>query len=177
MTWRRERMRIWRTGFLALFLVALVGPWVFDPVFVPGEDPCTPPFIRLERDFCGLPMSGIRLVGWMSIGSASETTGLITGTTPLERWWRGPLISLALAVILLPFFTTLLLALLRESRHWQPVNLAAWALAGGFVLVIILFGPSQNHASLWGLKVYLGLAAAAFILELSMAARQKRQKV
>ena len=49
-------------GLLSL-LVAIMGPWTFDLIHVPSEYPCSAPFIRLEGDFCGTPMSG----GWILV--------------------------------------------------------------------------------------------------------------
>jgi hypothetical protein len=59
LSWLNERRRIWRVIALAALLLAILGPWAFDRTNVPAEYPCTRPHIRLEGDFCGLPLSGL----------------------------------------------------------------------------------------------------------------------
>jgi hypothetical protein len=58
-SWLNEGKRIWRVITLAVLLLAILGPWAFDRTNVPAEFPCTGPHIRLEGDFCGIPMSGL----------------------------------------------------------------------------------------------------------------------
>lgn len=61
-----QNISIFRAGALILFVVALLGPWTFDVINVPAEYECSAPFIRLNGDFCGMPMSGL-WVGGLSI--------------------------------------------------------------------------------------------------------------
>ena len=61
----------------------LRGPWIFDLIVVPSEYSCSTPAIRLEGDYCGIPMPGTwillamagRLVN-MVVGLETETVGL-----------------------------------------------------------------------------------------------------
>ena len=79
MLWLDKNKRIWRTAILIMLLVALIGPWTFERINVPAKYPCTSPFIRLEGDFCGEPMSGIWILSLMIFGMVSSSMGLASG--------------------------------------------------------------------------------------------------
>jgi hypothetical protein len=59
MVWTNEYKKVWRVAVLVLLLVAIMGPWTFDRIHVPSEYSCSSPYIRLEGDFCGIPLRGI----------------------------------------------------------------------------------------------------------------------
>ena len=58
MLWLREHKNVWRVTVLALLRVAMLGPWWFSRIVVPSQYPCSNPLIRLEGDYCGMPMPG-----------------------------------------------------------------------------------------------------------------------
>jgi len=60
MSWIYENQHKWRITLLVVMVVAFMGPWTFDRIYVPAKYECSAPFIRLEGDFCGIPMSGLR---------------------------------------------------------------------------------------------------------------------
>ena len=57
-SWINEHKNGWRVALLVVVLVAIMGPWTFDPINVPSEYPCQAPYIRLDDDFCGTPLPG-----------------------------------------------------------------------------------------------------------------------
>jgi hypothetical protein len=165
MLWINEHKNVWRVAVLVLLLVAIMGPWTFDLINVPAKYPCSAPFIRLEGDFCGVPMPGIRLIGWMVGGFVYTSAGLVTGAMGFIEWARLFLVSLFLFLLVLPFFSTLLSILRRDRRRRQVFNVVAWGLAAGIGLLIGLSRYPKLYWGLWGIWLYIGLAASALILE------------
>ena len=165
MSWINKHKRVWRVAILVLLLVAIMGPWTFDRINVPSEYPCSTPNIRLEGDFCGTPMSGIWIFSWMVGGFINASVGLVMSATGFTEWAREFLFSLRLFLLLLPFFSTLLLILGGDHRRRQMFHLAAWGLASGIGLLIGISSYPKLFWVLWGVWLYIGLAASALILE------------
>jgi hypothetical protein len=169
MSWINKHKRIWRVVILVLLLVAILGPWTFDRINVPSEYPCSTPSIRLEGDFCGTPISGMRIYSGMVGGIINAGVGLVTGATVFTdrggEFLRAFLIMLVLLLLLLPFFSTLLLILGGDHRRRQMFHVAAWGLASGIGLLIGISRFPKLFWVLWGIWLYTGLAASALILE------------
>lgn len=151
MSWTYEKKNVWRAAILVVGLAALIGPWGFDRINVPAEFTCTPPNVRLEGDFCGLPLEGFRILGWIVLGLISSSAGLVTGAIGFSDWMRQLLYSMYLLLLVLPLFTTLMLLLRRDHRRLQIFNIAAWGLAVGMGLVIALLNYPKLFWLLWGL--------------------------
>jgi hypothetical protein len=174
MLWIFEHRNVWRGAILVVMLVAIVGPWTFDVIWVPSEYPCSAPFVRLDNDFCGIPLTGIRLFRWMVEGLVQTSAELVTGAMPFIEWTREFLFGLLLFLPVLPFFSTLLLILRGDRRRRQVFNVAAWSLAGG---VGLLLGTSSHPRLFWvlrGIWLYIELAASALILEVLTLAAGRR---
>ena len=169
MSWIHKHKRIWRVAILLLLLVALMGPWVFDRVNVPAEYPCSPPFICLEGDFCGSPISGIRAFFWMVAGFIGMVVGFVTGATSFADSagnLPGVLFSLMVLFLLLsPFISTLRLMRGGDLRRNEINNTIVWGLALFSGLLITVSGISRVHWALWGPWLYVGLATSVLILE------------
>lgn len=172
MVWIHERKRIWHTAVLGLLLVAIAGPWTFDRIHVPAEYPCSLPNIRLQGDFCGLPLSGIRMIAWIISGLFSIVSRRATGAVAQAELLRGLLVFFFLLVLLLPFFTTLLLILRGYGR--SKFHILIWVLAAGACLFLGLSDFAGLHPALWGLWLYLGLALGVLALELLAFAASRR---
>ena len=165
MSWINEHKNVGRVAVLMLLLVAMMGPWAFDLINVPAEYPCSAPNIRLDDDFCGTPLPGIWFFRWMVNGFVYASAGLVTGAMGFVEWTRVFLFSLLLFLLVLPFFSTLLLILRRDRRRRQVFNVVAWGLAAGIGLLIGLSRYPKLYWALWGIWLYIGLAASALILE------------
>jgi hypothetical protein len=170
-TWRREslswlndRKRIWRVIALAGLVLAFLGPWAFDRINVPAEFPCTRPHIRLEGDFCGLPLSGLWNLAALALNFISTIVGLITGGTVFVDWRLMLAYLLGAFLLVLPVYSTLLLIRAGERRSRQIFNAAAWGLALGVSLLYMSVYPYM-HPALWGIWLYIGVAASALIVE------------
>jgi hypothetical protein len=170
MSWINRHKRIWRAAILLLLLVALLGPWAFEQINVPAQYPCSPPFIRLEGDFCGIPLSGMRIFFGMVGGFISIVVGFVSGATILAgragEFLGMFLYLLLLFLLFLPFISTLRLMRGGDLRRSQVYHVAVWGLAAVFSgLILVTFSLSRLNWAIWGLWFYVGLAASALILE------------
>lgn len=165
MSWINEHKNVWRVAILVMVLVAIMGPWTFDLIWVPSEYSCSAPFIRLDNGFCGKPLPGIWLFRWMVNGFVYASAGLVTGAMVFIEWAREFLFSLFLFLLVLPFFSTLLLILRGDRQRRQVFNAAAWSLAAGIGLLIGMSSYPKQFWLLWGIWLYIGLAASVLILE------------
>ncbi|WP_420642934.1 hypothetical protein [Candidatus Leptofilum sp.] len=165
MLWLNKHKRIWRIIILALFLIALIGPWVFEQIHVPAEYHCSPPNFRLEGDFCGTPLSGIWIFTAIIGNFFRAAARLFTGTLTLVNFSRELLFSVLYLFLVLPFLTTLLLILRKNQRFWfQRIR---WSLAVGIALLYLVLSHFFMYPlKLWGLSLYIVVATAALILEL-----------
>jgi hypothetical protein len=169
MSWINEHKRVWRVAILVSLLVAIMGPWTFDRINVPAEYPCSAPNIRLEGDFCGVPLSGIWIFSWMIGGFIIMGVGLVTGATGFAdnggEFLRAFLFTMAVLLLVLPIFSTLLLIVRGGHRRRQVFNAAAWGLAASMGLLIGITSYQKLFWRLWGIWLYIGLAVSALILE------------
>ena len=174
MSWLTEHKTVWRVAILAVVLVAIMGPWSFDRISVPAEYSCSAPNIRLDDNFCGLPLPGIWNFRMMVSAFVYASVGLVTGAMAFVEWARQFLYSLYLFLFVLPFFSTLLLILRGDRRGRQVFNVAAWGLAAGIGLLIGISRYPKLFLVVWGIWLYIGLAASALILEVLTLAAGRR---
>ena len=158
-----QNISIIRASVLLLLAVALLGPWTFDTVNVPGEFACSAPFIRLNDDFCGLPISGIQFfqlwIGAFFYMPFELITGGFTGSA------REFLLGLSIILPLIPFFTTLFLLWKKDARQLRTAHLVAWALALLLTLAFMLLQTQDPLIPLRGLWFYILLAVGAIVIE------------
>jgi hypothetical protein len=83
-------------------------------------------------------------------------------------------VSLLLFLLVLPFFSTLLLILRGDRRRRQIFNIVAWGLAAGIALLMGMSSYPRLFWVLWGSWLYIGLAASALILEVLTLAGGRR---
>ena len=141
MPWINENRNFIRSLILILFVVTLIGPWMFEQINVPAEYACDKPFIRLEGDFCGSPLSGFQFFSLFI------------------------LVGLSL-LLLIPFFTTLLVIWKKDSRRLQTINLSMWSLALILALLLFVLQLQDKVFYLWGLWLYIMLAICTLIVEM-----------
>jgi hypothetical protein len=164
LSWLNERKRIWRVITVAVLVLAILGPWAFDRINVPAEYPCTRPHVRLEGDFCGLPMSGLWNLAAIALNFIPTIVGRITGGTVVADWRLTLGTLLGVFLLVLPGYSTLLLIRAGERRSRQVFNAAAWGLALGASLVYVSVYPDM-HPALWGVWLYIGVAAGSVMVE------------
>lgn len=139
MSWIDENRNFIRAAAWILVLVALLGPWTFDPIHVPAEYTCDKPFVRLEGDFCGYPMSGFQFFMY---------SGMALFLLPL-----------------IPLFSMPILIIRKNSYRLQMINLIAWGASAALSLIILVFQLQGQTLQLWGLALYTALAVTVFIFE------------
>jgi len=175
MFWIDEHKRVWRAAILGVALVAVMGPWIFDLVNVPSEYPCSAPYVRLDNDFCGIPLPGTWFLRFLPIGFIHVSGRLVAGDGIAVQQAREFLTALILPLLLvLPFFSTLLLILRGDRRRRQVFSVLAWGLAGGIGLLIGVSRYPRLYWTLWGVWLYVALATSALILEVLTLALGRR---
>jgi hypothetical protein len=171
MSWINEHKNFGRVAALMLLLVAIMGPWTYSSDGVPPAEWCDDPLILLENERCVRLVSGATVLTFVIGVFLSMSVGLVTGATVLPDRAREFLITFRLMVgvflLILPFFTTLLLIRGRDSRRLRVFHLMAWGLAAvlGLLLTLLAVSGSGLYSELWGIWLYFGLAAGALILE------------
>jgi hypothetical protein len=161
MSWFIERKNKLRMTIMAGMIVAFMGPWVLERLYIPAEYECS---IRLDGDFCGIPQPGISLLFWLGGGFAA---GLFTGefSNP-ERTREFLLISLFILLPLLPVLGTLLLITDQDNQRKQGFAIVFWILAIGFGLFIGLTNHPGLFWEVWGIWLYTALAISALLIEI-----------
>lgn len=153
---------------LAMLFLAIAGPWTYDVINVPAKYMCTPPNVRLEGDFCGLPISGIRMLSLLLESFSSFAMGLIFGTAVFALQAREYFLVLLFLLPYIPLLSTILSIWKKDSRRVQLVHLVVWGLAGFVVSlwsIMIIATPHPQKWRLWGCWCYLALAFAVLLIE------------
>ncbi|HMS01246.1 MAG TPA: hypothetical protein PKE62_18530 [Anaerolineales bacterium] len=139
-----QNISIIRAGVLLLLILALLGPWMFDQINVPAEYDCSAPFIRLNGDFCGLPISGLRFF-WLSILPLIPffTTLFLLWKKNARRFRTVHLVAWVLALILAlaAFIAQINDPIIRLWGLWFYILLAVSA------ILIEYFAAKSNPAS------------------------------
>lgn len=165
MSWLDANTRAFRSAILLLFIASLTGPWMYDVIHVPAQYECERPFVRLGSDFCGMPLSGIQFFTWFTGGFFYIAVELVKGT--FTGSFRELIAGLAI-LPLLPFFTTILLLWKKGAPRIRTINLIAWMLALVPTLTVFLVQIRDGSFRLWGLWLYILVAAGAVTFELLM---------
>jgi hypothetical protein len=175
MLWTNKHTRIRHLAVLALLLIAFAGPWVYDSIMVPAEYPCTPPFVRLHGDFCGLPLSGIWFPSTAAQLLVIGVEGLVTGTIGLADLGRDFLLIPWVLLLLLPVASTLL-SIWSGDRQRRPVlHLGMWGPAAVAIgLGLRTISGSAMLSRLWGLWLYTGLVLIVLIGQVVTLCRLQR---
>lgn len=158
-----------RVAALVVLLVAIMGPWMFDRLSVPGQYACSDPNVRLDDDFCGSPVS---LISWL--GAAFGPRGMVvellsgSGGEYEPRDIVGSCLFVCFLLLpALPFLSTLPLLLRGERRGLWVFHLTAWGLAAA-ISVFWLAADWHGAVSLrlWGAWLCAGVAVAMLAAEI-----------
>ena len=181
MSWINEHKNVGRVAVLMLLLVAMMGPWTYTADGVGPVEWCRDPHILLENGRCVRPVSGATVFTFMAGAFLSMSVGLVTGATVFAdraREFLGVSLFMTLLFLLvLPFFTTLLLVWSRDSRRLRAFHLMAWGLAAVSSLLLLLPLLPESRLCLgrfWGIWLYIGSAASTLILEVLALAAGRR---
>ena len=169
MSFIAENKVLWRKLVPVLFIISMLGPWMFDLLNVPAQYPCGKPSVRLYGDFCGYPMSGFEVIKYANSGFFFILDQLIKGNIagrildlifPFYTW-----------LIILPFFSIILLIWNKNSRRLQTINLVAWGLACSVILTMFILQTIgdpfvHNLYLLWGIWLYILVAIGTIANEI-----------
>jgi hypothetical protein len=158
-----------RALVLALFLVSMLGPWMFDLIHVPAQYACGKPFVRLSGDLCGYPLSGLETIKWLGSGVFYTFGELIKGN--LASQIPQLIALLGISIILLPFVSLLLLIGNRNSRRLHTANLIVSGLACLLTLTMFILQTNRDQfvpflSWLWGLGLYILVAFTTILDEI-----------
>jgi len=176
MSWITEQKHKLRLVIMLGVILTFLGPWAFDRINVPAQYGCSAPNIRLDGDFCGVPISGIRGFLWLGFGFFSITSRLLTGKTHFLDIIRELLISLLLLLPLLPVLSMLFLTLRPTQPCKQILRILPWGLAIGVCIFWSWNLGSKQLLASWGLWSYILLAATAFVLDIAVLLADRKQK-
>ena len=168
-----DHARAWRIALLILMVVAFLGPWVYDQINVPAQYTCDPPFVRLEGDFCGVPLNGTWVILALGTQPISTITDLVMGRLILAESGRQLLVSLAGFLSLLPVVSTLLMIFWGNRPRLQIFHIVVLCLAGGLMLWAISAMLELRTIRLWGPWLYIGVILSELILEGLVFAHRK----
>lgn len=153
---------------MALFVISMLGPWAFDLLSVPAQFLCGYPNVRLNGDFCGAPFSGFRGFMWASGSFFYLLDDLIKGNIAARIPELVTFVSMW--VIILPFFSILLLIRYPNSQRMPIINLIAWGMACFPALRFFILQTSRDQLIhlpylLWGVWFYIFVALGTIIFE------------
>ena len=153
-----------------LLLLAIMGPWTYTADGAPPAAWCRAPNILLENERCVRLVSGATVLTFMTGAFLSMSVGLVTGATVLPdragEFLRVSLFMMLLFLLVLPFFSTLLLIRGGDSRRLRVFHVMAWGLAAVLSLLPAVFESVLRSGQRWGNWLYIGVAASMLALEM-----------
>jgi hypothetical protein len=176
-SWILANGKIWRLAILVAAVVTFAGPWVWDRIWVPPQYLCSAPNLRLDENFCGMPLPGTQLLAWMAGGFVSASTALAAGGLGWTEWSRQLLFSLVIFLLVLPMVSTTVSLVPRQSPRGRVFMLVAWGAALAAGLWIGLSSHPGLFWALWGIWIYVCLAAGALLMEALTIAEDRRQQM
>lgn len=162
--------RTWRAAALILLLVAMLGPWTYDLISVPAQYTCDGPNVRLQGDFCGLPLS----ILWAGPGAIlGAIVAAFTANIAPVYWLPQVPVMLTMIFIFVPPLTLLVLLRRGEQDRWQTINVLVLALAATGAAAYLVLQLSRPYGPPWGALLYVIVALFLLALELFWLRRSK----
>lgn len=165
MKWIHEHKRVFRIIFLVFLAIAISGPWFYDRIHVPSQYNCSAPNVRLDDEFCGLPLSITWLFSEIFGGPIYILRGLVNGILSFGDAFRQSLFFIFLLLLLLPVFSSAILILRGERSRWPTLHIVGLGLAASIGGLTAWLGYSRASWMLWGLWLYIGLTVSMCVLE------------
>jgi len=163
--------RDWRLLIWVLLLISVFGPWVFDKIFMPAEDPCS---IRLRENFCGVPVTGIWVLSAAIGVFGNSVLELVKGAAVTHQLVNNLFIGCLLLLLVLPFFSMLLMIFYGDRRPRLVSHMIACSAAVIVGLMVGISGYFNPFWLLWGVWLYVGLLASALVLEVVVLVGKRR---
>ena len=173
MKWFNKDKRIWRLSFLAMLVVAMIGPWSFDRVSVPQPFPCGLPNVRLDDNFCGVPTSVMWILFVMPSTFVYLMDALIKGVHQPYNYARAEWLTLLLSIILiLPFLSTVVVVIWDKQHRLMKIHLVSLGLAVGTGLLLVTPRLVPSSWMLWGVWLYIILTVGLLAVEILAASKK-----
>lgn len=171
-----ERKPTWRTAAVLLLLISLAGPWFFDKIYVPRAYECAGA-VRLEGDFCGIGISGVKAAA-MVIGMTIYTVTQVIAEGNLPQRARELGIELVFLLAILPLFSLAYLELRGRQQRRHRLHIAILSLGCMSALAVVVISVISERApgvfwELWGPWLYFGALLGSLAAELFSRRREK----
>ena len=154
--------KIVRLVVLVLLVAAILGPWGYSADGVPPPEWCADPNFLLTPERCVRLLPGTEILSLL--GSFIIALPAMLSSSEFSLAERGrELLFVLLMILFLPFISTLILSLARTTRRLLAFDMAVWGLAAIPAVMIAFFTPEQRGLQLWGVWLYIGLAAAMLL--------------
>ncbi len=178
MAWLREHLTVVRLCVLALLIIALLGPWVYENLSVPDQYDCAPSLVRIRPGFCGDPMSGWFVIGYFGMAFLGVLWALISGAATFQQAGPG-LIAALVWLPILPLLSSLLLLLWRDEHpRLRGFHMAVLLLLIGLTLLfIIIEKPTVISIRMWGPWLFLITLIAGLAIEIAAARKPKAARL
>lgn len=169
MTWFNRYTWGWRALILLLLIITFMSPWGYDRIHVPAQYDCTPPFIRLEGDFCGTPVPGT----WSLFVSFGIIFTTIVGAADVSFSLLLTRVLFSLFALLTPLaiLSSLFIVLFSGRQTWpqtRHLKLLGLSVVGGVgFLLLVALPQGVGSFYIWGTWAYVLLVLAALLLELA----------
>jgi hypothetical protein len=161
-----------RLFIFILLLISFFGPWFFDTLYIPSEYPCS---IRLRENICGTPVLGL----WIILAGIGVFSSLILelfrGAAITHSLVRNLYAGCLLLSLVLPFFSMLLMIIIRDRRSRLAFHMLACSIALSAGLFIAINEDYSKFWLLWGIWLYVGAIASALILEVIVLMAKRRR--
>lgn len=155
MAWIYQHQRILRLGVVIVLAASILGPWVFDPIMVPEKYSCNwPNSYRLDVNFYGQPISGLRMFPWLFAGLFAVPVVILRGEETFLQAAREYTLGLLYLLIFLPILTGLLLAFGKQTRLRMALHWLAWGLAAVEAFPLSMSLRWEMHPALWGIWLF-----------------------
>ena len=176
MSWLSEHWRALRIALLVLLVVALCGPWTYtrDGIGALPPEQCRPPLILLENGRCVRLVSGMSMLTFVAGGLLSLCAQLVTGAMEISRVREFLVVLYVLPT--LPLISTLLVLWRSGSHRLRVAHTIAWGVAAIWGLLLLLTASRPALGRVWGVWLYVGLAASSLTLELITMVRRRAEE-
>jgi predicted ferric reductase len=172
--WLYTHKKKWRRWILLLMLVSIVGPWIYETIYVPPPNPCSSGF-RVNENFCGSPLSGMWVFFTVLASVSSITSRFFTGEASAGEF----LLSVGTILYILLPVVSLLLVAGKADPSPQKVKLhhgiLIFASMLGVLGVLIVMNDISFILKMWGFWTYSLLVFISLALELLSLLITRRQ--
>lgn len=145
---------------------ALVGPWIYERVNVPAQYACAAPNIRIEGDYCGVPLSALALLALALAVLPAIANQVVSGVPPaLDPVPAASLFTITALILAAPIVSVLWAALDRGRRRWPIALIGLWGVVFAVTLTLGILPYARPIWEAWGVWLSAGVAAIGIAVE------------